>query len=85
MLSDPFMLIFILGGGIAVALLVIGIVITARSERSLVEERLGRYVEEEAAAAPVRVKPTFQIKSGFIPTWVRAILKNFLPSLTPSR
>ncbi len=44
---DPMLLILILGGGAVVVLLVVGIVVTARSERSLVEERLGRYLEEE--------------------------------------
>ena len=41
---DPMLLILIFGGGAAVILLVIGVVVTARSERSLVEERLGRYL-----------------------------------------
>ncbi|NTV83434.1 MAG: secretion system protein [Bacteroidales bacterium] len=44
---DPMLLILIFGAGAVVVLLVIGIVVTARSERSLVEERLGRYLEEE--------------------------------------
>lgn len=44
---EPMLLILIFGGGAVVVLLVIGIVITARSERSLVEERLGRYLEAE--------------------------------------
>lgn len=44
---EPMVLILILGGGVVLVLLVIGIVVTARSERSLVEERLGRYLEEE--------------------------------------
>lgn len=44
---DPMLLILIFGAGAVVVLLVIGIVVTARSERTLVEERLGRYLEEE--------------------------------------
>jgi tight adherence protein B len=44
---EPMLLILILGGGVVLVLLVIGIVVTARSERSLVDERLGRYLEEE--------------------------------------
>jgi tight adherence protein B len=44
---EPMLLIFIFGGAAVVVLLVIGIVITARSERSLVEERLGRYLEAD--------------------------------------
>jgi len=48
---DPMVLILVVGGGFAVILLVIGIVVTATSERSLVEERLGHYLEEDAAIA----------------------------------
>jgi tight adherence protein B len=42
-----------MGGGIAVLLLIIGVIVTVRSERSLVEERLGRYLEAEAPEVPV--------------------------------
>jgi tight adherence protein B len=42
-------IILIAGGGLIMLLLIIGIVITARSERSIVEERLGQYLEDEAA------------------------------------
>ncbi len=42
---DPIMLILIAGGGFAVLLLVIGVFVTARSERSFIDERLGPYVE----------------------------------------
>lgn len=41
------MIILLAGGGLAVVLLVVGLVVTARGEHSLVEERLGRYLEEE--------------------------------------
>jgi tight adherence protein B len=34
-----------IGGGIALALLVVGIVVTVSSERSTVEERMGRYID----------------------------------------
>lgn len=44
---DPMMLILIIGGGFAIILLVVGIVVTARSERSFVDERLGQYVDDE--------------------------------------
>jgi tight adherence protein B len=52
---DPFLLIIFVGGVFAVLLLVVGVVVTVRSERSLVEERLGRYIEDESqlAAAPL--------------------------------
>lgn len=43
----PMILILYIGGGLAVILLVIGIVISATSERALVEERIGKYVEDE--------------------------------------
>jgi len=42
-------LILAIGGGLAVIMLIVGMIVTATSERSLVEERLGRYLEEEAA------------------------------------
>jgi tight adherence protein B len=40
-----FTLILIIGGALAVVMLVVGIVVSVTSERSLVEERLGRYVD----------------------------------------
>jgi tight adherence protein B len=40
-------LLLIVGGGLAFVLLIVGIVVSVSSERSMVEERLGRYVEEE--------------------------------------
>lgn len=43
---DP-ILILSIGGGLAVVLLIVGIVVTVTSERSLVEERIGRFVEQE--------------------------------------
>ena len=48
--------ILMIGGGFAFLLLLVGIVITVASERSLVEERLGRYLEEDiegTSGAPV--------------------------------
>ena len=40
-------MILIVGGGLAFLLLLVGVVISLTSEHSLVEERLGRYLEEE--------------------------------------
>ena len=34
------------GGGLALVMLIIGVYVTISSERSLVEERLGRYLDE---------------------------------------
>lgn len=42
-------MILVFGGGAAIVLLLVGLVITMTSERSLVEERLGRYIHEEEA------------------------------------
>jgi tight adherence protein B len=42
--------IIIIGGVIAVILLILGVIVSSREEHSLVEERLGRYLEEEQAA-----------------------------------
>jgi tight adherence protein B len=50
-MAFPIMFILIAGGGLAFLLLTIGIVISVTSEKSLVEERLGRYIEEEKKAA----------------------------------
>jgi tight adherence protein B len=41
--------ILIIGGVLAVLLLIVGIVVSIGSERSLVEERLGQYTEDEFA------------------------------------
>ena len=40
--------ILLIGGSIAFLMLVVGVIVTVASERSLVEERLGRYLDEEA-------------------------------------
>ncbi len=51
LMGFPLNIILIGGGGLALLLLTIGIVISVTGEKSLVEERLGRYVEEEKQAA----------------------------------
>lgn len=45
----PIVSILILGGAIIAVLVIGGIIVTSSSERSLVEERLGRYLEDEEA------------------------------------
>jgi tight adherence protein B len=40
-------LLLAVGGGLAFLMLVVGLIVTARSERSIVEERLGKYLEDE--------------------------------------
>lgn len=42
-------LILIAGGSLAGILLIVGVIITATSERSLLEDRLGRYLQEETS------------------------------------
>jgi tight adherence protein B len=44
---DALTLILMIGSGAALILLVIGVVISISSSRTLVEERLGRYIENE--------------------------------------
>ncbi len=44
-------LILILGGVVALLLLVAGVIVSVGEERSLVEERLGRYLESEVESA----------------------------------
>jgi tight adherence protein B len=58
-------LILMMGGGLALILLVVGIAITVTSERSLVEERLGRYIEDEAAAKANKGEKTSAVKDWF--------------------
>lgn len=48
-MAFDFTLILILGGALAVILLVVGIIVSVTSERSVVEERLGRYVGSNQA------------------------------------
>jgi tight adherence protein B len=45
----PIQLILIIGGALAVVLLIVGVVVSATEEKSLVEERLGQYLEDESA------------------------------------
>ncbi len=45
------MLILVVGGGLAFLLLLVGVVLTYRSSRSLVEERLDKYLGEETLQA----------------------------------
>lgn len=51
-------LLLIIGGVIALVVLVIGLIITASEEKQLVDERLGRYLEEEEAAAAKEKGPS---------------------------
>ena len=39
--------ILIIGGVLVLVLLIVGVVVSANSERSLVEERLGQYLDED--------------------------------------
>lgn len=44
---SPIILVLVVGGGLALILLLVGIVISATGERSVVDERLGRYLDED--------------------------------------
>ncbi|MDD5467482.1 MAG: type II secretion system F family protein [Anaerolineales bacterium] len=46
---SPVILLLAIGGGLILLLLIIGIVVTATSEQSMVEERLGKYIDQETA------------------------------------
>lgn len=48
---EPLTLILVVGGSLTFILLLAGVVVTATSERSLVEQRLGRYLREEVNSA----------------------------------
>ncbi len=45
---DPILLILIIGGSLAFLLLFVGLIVTVRSEKSIVEKRLGQYMDEES-------------------------------------
>jgi tight adherence protein B len=63
---DPMLLILIIGSGLAFALLIVGLVVTAGSERSLMKERLGRYMDEEVT----RVAPEGGAKASPVGDWL---------------
>lgn len=67
---EPIYMVIIGGGALAVLLTVIGVAFTVTSERSLVEQRLGRYVEQEARAAKKEME-----KSTPVSDWVNARLE----------
>ena len=67
---DPIIMVLIGGGGLAVILLAVGVAFTVTSERSLVEQRLGRYIEDEARAAKRDME-----RSTPIADWVNARLE----------
>ena len=45
----PPLYLIIIGGALSAIFLIIGIVVSITSEKSLVEERLGRYVDQDQA------------------------------------
>lgn len=49
-------LVLIIGGGLAVLLLAVGVVVSVTSERSLVDDRLGRYLEEDESVKKTEKK-----------------------------
>lgn len=64
---DPTMVLILgIGGALGVLLLVIGIVVTASSERNLVEQRLGKYLDDEKDRNAARARQ----KSSPIGDWV---------------
>lgn len=59
-------LFLIIGGATALLLLIIGAVISARSERSLVEDRLGKYLDEET----IKEAAEEAQKDGLLTDWI---------------
>ena len=55
---DPLIFILLVGGGIILALLIMGFVVTVTSERSMVEERLGRYLVERQEKSGKKAEKT---------------------------
>ncbi len=60
--------LLIVGGVLALGLLIAGAVISARTERSLVEDRLGRYLEDEAELREAAAAQTEQ--KSFLTDWL---------------
>lgn len=58
-------IILIVGAALAIIMLVIGLIVSLTSDRSMVEERLGRYVEQEK---PVEVKD--RQAGGMVTNWL---------------
>ena len=54
---NPILILWV-GGGLAVVLLLVGIIISISSERSLVEERLGQYVDSATLEDQQKQKAT---------------------------
>jgi len=48
-------MILIIGGVIVLILLIVGVIVSVTSDRSLVEERLGRYLEDDRQQAAEEV------------------------------
>jgi len=61
-----------IGGAIAILLLVVGVFVTVRSERSLVEERLGRYLEEESVSFDEEGE---REKTSFLTDWISTLVE----------
>ncbi len=59
-------LILVIGSGAALILLIIGIVISITSERTMVEERLGRYIEDEQQY----IQTTEAVKQAPLTEWI---------------
>ncbi|GAB4499802.1 MAG: type II secretion system F family protein [Anaerolineales bacterium] len=66
---NPLIWLLVIGGGLAVVLLIAGLVISRRSERSLVEERLGRYLEDEFQTSSAK---TDKKQSTPLTDWINA-------------
>jgi len=63
---DGLTLILMIGSGAALILLIVGVVISISSERTLVEERLGRYIEDEQQY----IKTTDAVKEAPLTEWI---------------
>jgi tight adherence protein B len=54
-------IVLIVGAGLAVIMLIVGLVVSLTSDRSMVEERLGRYVERERPVATEARAPSAHV------------------------
>jgi tight adherence protein B len=67
------MLLLIIGGGIVLIVLIVGLVITRGEEKQLVDERLGRYLDEQEAASSVPAEE----KTSFLAEWLTGAATRF--------
>lgn len=68
--------ILLIGGGVALLLLLIGVIVTVTSERSLVEERLGRYLDTSSTVQPADILGEEEGAGSIVRDWLNAAVES---------